>query len=520
MTGNLAVSLENITKTFGDVKALDDVSLTLRFGEIHALVGENGAGKTTLMKVLFGMYQPTSGRILLDGQDVTAHWTTRKAIAHHIGMVHQHFSLVMDHSVLDNVVMSTLRWTNLAPDWKQYRQQLEELQQTLGFSLDLERQVGDLGVGERQQVEILKMLYQGARILILDEPTAVLIPQQAQRLLATLQQLRNMGYAVILITHKLIHACEFADHITVLRTGQHIATVAKDECNSSEIAAMMVKQEIATVHQPRVSSLGKPVLDLENVSLEAGEIRVLDDINLQVREGEIVGIAGVVGNGQNVLAGTILGLLHPSEGVVRFCGQDVAARSIAERRASGIANIPEDRHAHAVVGDMSLAYNFILGREGTDQFSHNGILSRKSIADFAQHCLEEFDVRAHSTAIPIKFLSGGNQQKAVIGRELSNQPKLIVAHEPSRRLDFAATAYVRNRLVQAAESGAGVLLISSDLDELMELSTRIVVLYSGRLVGEMKMHEYDLERLGLLMAGLSANADATTGNNTLEATAH
>ncbi len=518
MTGKLAVSLENITKTFGDVKALDDVSLTLRFGEIHALVGENGAGKTTLMKVLFGMYQPTAGRILLDGQDVTPHWTTRKAIAHHIGMVHQHFSLVMDHSVLDNVVMPTLKWTNLAPSWNRYRRELQELQQTLGFNLDLERQVGDLGVGERQQVEILKMLYQGARILILDEPTAVLIPQQAQRLLATLEQLRSMGYAVILITHKLAHACEYADYITVLRSGQHIATVAKGECDSSEIASMMVKQEVAAVHQPRVSAPGKPVLDLRNVALEAGDIRVLDNINLQVREREIVGIAGVVGNGQAVLVGTILGLLHPSAGVVRFCGEDIGALSIAERRASGIANIPEDRHAYAVVGDMSLAYNFILGREGTSQFSRNGILARKSITDFSEHCLKEFDVRAASPAIPIKFLSGGNQQKAVIGRELSNNPKLIVAHEPSRGLDFAATAYVRNRLVQAAEQDAGVLLISSDLDELMALSTRIVVLYNGRLVGQMETHEYDLERLGQLMAGLSA--DAQVSSDAVAAAAH
>lgn len=504
IAGGEAVHLEGITKRFGEFKALDEVSLTLRFGEIHALVGENGAGKTTLMKILFGAYQPTSGRILLGDADVTPHWTTRKAIAHHVGMVHQHFSLVMEHSILDNVVMPTLRWTNLAPRWDTYRRKLDELQQSLGFTLAVDRPVGELGIGERQQVEILKMLYQGAKILILDEPTAVLIPQQAERLLTTLVQLRTLGYAVILITHKLEHAVTFSDYITVLRGGRHIATVAKGQASTSEIAAMMVKQEVAAVRQPRAPVGTNVILEVEDLCIDAAGVPLLDHVDLQIREGEIIGVAGVVGNGQSELADTILGLRRPTSGHLRFRGANIEDRSISGRREAGIASIPEDRHTHAIVGDMDLASNFILGREGTPQFSRLGILSRKGIAEFAQHCLGEFDVRAHSTAIPIKYLSGGNQQKAVIGRELSNRPKLIVAHEPSRGLDFAATAYVRNRLVAAAEAGAGVLLISSDLDELMELSTCIIVLYNGRLIGRLAADEYDLEHLGLLMAGIGS----------------
>ncbi len=505
---NVAVRLEGITKIFGEFKALDDVSLTLRFGEIHALVGENGAGKTTLMKVLFGAYQPTSGRIMLDGQDVTPHWNTRKAIAHHVGMVHQHFSLVMEHSVLDNIVMPTLGWADLAPDWTKFRSKLRQLQESLGFKLPPDRPVGELAVGERQQVEILKMLYQGARILILDEPTAVLIPQQTERLLQTLVQLRELGYAVILITHKLEHATEFADTITVLRGGQRVATVSRGEASTSEIASMMVKQEVAAVHQPRTAHCDKPVLELRSVSMAAAGVPLLDEVDLKVCEGEVVGIAGVVGNGQSELVDAILGLQRPSSGSVLFEGKDIGALEVSRRRACGIANIPEDRHAHAIVGDMDLASNLILGREGTSAFSSHGILNRKNIDEFARHCMGEFDVRAQSANVRIRFLSGGNQQKVVIGRELSTRPRLIVAHEPSRGLDFAATAYVRSRLVQAAEAGAGVLLISSDLDELMELSNRILVICGGRLVGSLDSSHYDPETLGLLMAGVSVGADA------------
>ncbi|HUH39796.1 MAG TPA: ABC transporter ATP-binding protein [Castellaniella sp.] len=504
----VAVRLESITKVFGELKALDDVSLTLRFGEIHALVGENGAGKTTLMKVLFGVHPPTSGRIVLDGQDVASHWTTRKAIAHHIGMVHQHFSLVMEHSVLDNVVMPNLGWTDFAPDWAKFRKRLDEIQQSLGFSLFPDRLVGDLAIGERQQVEILKMLYQGAKVLILDEPTAVLIPQQTERLLKTLVQLRDQGYAVILITHKLEHASEFADMITVLRGGQHIATVPKGQASTTEIASMMVKQEVAAVHQPRTTDCDTPVLHLKKVSMASAGVPVLNELDLRVCEGEIVGIAGVVGNGQSELVDVILGLRRPSSGSVLFQDKDIGPLETTQRRACGIANIPEDRHTHAIVGEMDLASNLILGREGSSKFSKFGVLNRKRIDDFAKDCMVEFDVRAPSAAIRIRFLSGGNQQKVVIGRELSTHPKLIVAHEPSRGLDFAATAYVRHRLVQAAEGGSGVLLISSDLDELMELSNRILVIYNGRLVGALSPGQYDPEALGLLMAGVTSG-DAT-----------
>lgn len=507
------VQMEHVSKVFGEFTALDDVSVALRLGQIHALVGENGAGKTTLMKALFGMHAPTSGRILVEGVDVTPHWTTRKAIARGIGMVHQHFSLVNEHSVLDNIVMPTLHWSDLAPDWRKFHDRLAQLQEQLGFSLAPRKPVGQLSIGERQQVEILKMLYQGARILILDEPTAVLIPQQVQRLLDTLGQLRDLGYAVIIITHKLEHACFFADHITVLRGGRLVRSMPAADTHPAEVASLMVRQDVVAVHRPRVDSAGDTILEMDRVSVAADGVVALDGVDLQVRAGEVVGIAGVMGNGQSELVDVIVGLTDKSDGDLLFHGRSLDAVDTARRRAAGVAVIPEDRHAHAIVGDMDLAAHFILGRESCSPFSRRGILNTRTITDFAQRCCAEFDVRAHSTAMPIRFLSGGNQQKAVIGREFSRQPSLIVAHEPSRGLDIAATAYVRSRLVQAAEAGAGVLLISSDLDELMELSSRILVLYNGRIVGELDASVYDVEQLGRLMAGVGGRDGQTAAAN-------
>lgn len=511
IAGSEAVRLEGITKEFGQYKALDNVNLTLRFGEIHALVGENGAGKSTLMNVLYGILQPTTGRILFGGQDVTPHWTTRKAIAHGVGMVHQHFSLVMEHSVLDNVIMPTFRWTDLMPRWGDCRKALNELTKKFGFDLPADELVEKLAVGQRQQVEIVKMLYQGAKIIILDEPTAVLTPQQGERLLALLTQLREQGFAVVIITHKLEHALEFADQITVLRGGRHIATVAKGETSVTEIARMMVSHEVKAVQRSSDIVLGKAVLDMRSVTLNPSGVPLLESIDLQVREGEILGIAGVAGNGQSELAEVIIGLRQVTSGAIAIDGKELGSSSVEQRRRGGIAIIPEDRHTHAVVGEMDLASNFILGREGAPQFSQRGVLKRKGIDEFARHCLGEFDVRARSVGTKIEYLSGGNQQKVVIGRELSANPRLIIAHEPSRGLDFAATAYVRRRLVQAAEAGAAVLLISSDLDELMELSTSVAVLYSGRIAGRVNAGEYDPERFGLLMAGASM-AERTIGD--------
>lgn len=512
IAGNEAVKLEGISKEFGPLKALDDVGLTLRFGEIHALVGENGAGKSTLMNVLYGMLQPTAGRILVGGEDVTPHWTTRKAIARGIGMVHQHFSLVMDHSVLDNVIMPTFKWTDLAPKWNEHRKALVELTGRFGFDLSPDDLVETLSVGQRQQVEILKMLYQGAKVLILDEPTAVLTPQQADRLLQMLVQLREQGYVVVIITHKLEHALELADHITVLRGGRHVATVAKGEATIADIARMMVAQEVKAAQRPSVTRPGEVVLRMDGVSLDSGGVRALDGIGLEVREGEILGVAGVAGNGQSEMVETIAGLRQCAAGTISLRGRDVGAGSVEERRRGGIAVIPEDRHTHAVVGEMDIAANFILGREADPQFSRRGVLDRRSITEFGLRCIGEFDVRARSIDMKIEYLSGGNQQKVVVGRELSANPGLIVAHEPSRGLDFAATAYVRRRLVEAAERGAAVLLISSDLDELMELSTRVVVLYSGRIVGAVDPDAYDPEHLGILMAGARAEGTQRPGS--------
>ncbi|WP_112323635.1 ABC transporter ATP-binding protein [Oceanibium sediminis] len=509
-TAREIVRLENISKVFGSLTALDDVSVTLRAGEIHALVGENGAGKSTLMNVLYGLLTPTSGRIVVGGEDVTANWNTREAIAHRIGMIHQHFSLVGAHSVLDNIVMPTLKWTDFAPDWNGHRARLAELSETFGFDLPIEKLVDELPVGQRQQVEILKMLYEDAKVLILDEPTAVLTPQQADRLLEMLVKFRDMGYAVVIITHKLEHALELADEISVLRLGRKVAEVRKGDGTISDIARMMVAQDYVPA-TTRLSTPGKtPIAELSGLTIETDGVRTLDNISLEIRQGEVLGVAGVAGNGQNELADALLGLRPLSEGRIVVGGEDITRHSIGARRKHGLAIVPEDRHERAMVGDLDLAQNMILGYEGEAKFSRYGILREREIQEYCRGCMSEFDVRAPGPETKIGSLSGGNQQKAVIARELSAGPKLIVAHEPSRGLDFAATAYVRGRLVQSAEDGAGVLLLSSDLDELMELSNRVVVMFSGRIVGEIQSGDYSPERFGRLMAGLDAKVDGDT----------
>jgi simple sugar transport system ATP-binding protein len=499
--GGAAVRLEGIRKRFGEVTALDDVTLVLARGEVRALLGENGAGKSTLMNVLYGIVRPDAGRIVVAGEDVTAHWSTRRAIARGVGMIHQHFSLVGEHDVVENVILPTLGWRDLVLDRSGHRRRVAALAAEYGFDLPLEVPVEALAVGQRQQVEILKLLYQGARVLILDEPTSVLTPQQTDTLLAMLRRFAGRGHSVVLITHKLPEALAVADRITVLRQGAHVATIPRGDASADEVARMMVGQGVAPARRPAAAPRAAAALELRELAVRVDGHRVVDGVSLTVHAGEVLGVAGVAGNGQSELAEAILGTRRAAAGAVRVAGVEVTAWPIGARRGLGLAQIPEDRHALGMVAAMSVADNLLLGRVREPGFTRWGVLQRRAIDRHAREQLRAYDIRAGSIAAPMGTLSGGNQQKVVLSRELERNPQVVVACEPSRGLDLAATAYVRDRLVERAAAGSGVLLVSSDLDELMSLCHRIVVMFRGRIAGTLAAADYSPERLGILMAG-------------------
>jgi simple sugar transport system ATP-binding protein len=495
------VRLEGIWKAFGPVIALRDVSLMLSAGEIHGVVGENGAGKTTLMNVLYGMHRPDAGTLIVDGRDVTGHWSAREALAHGIAMIHQHFSLVPGHTVVENVVLPLLTWRTVRVDWGAHRRRIRALAETYGFDLPLEVSVDGLPVGQRQQVEILKALYHGARLLILDEPTSVLTPQQTRTLLSLLVALRGKGHSVVLITHKLAEALAVCDRITVLRAGQRVATVERSAARASEIARLMVEREWGRSQPPVPPVDIRPVLEVDELVVEGPAGPAVDRVSLQVRTGEIVGIAGVAGNGQTELAEAIGGYRPVRRGTIRIAGTDVTRLSARTRARLGLGFIAEDRLVQGVVPDMTVAENLVLDCVDGPPFSRRGVVQAERIRTHARQCVREFDIRTSEVDVPARTLSGGNLQKVVLARALTRVLHALVACEPTRGLDFGATADVRARLADACRRGVGVLLVSSDLEELMELAHRMLVMFRGRVVGELTRGEFDAERLGMLMAG-------------------
>jgi len=500
------VVMDNIHKVFGNVRALDDVSFSLTAGEIRALVGENGAGKSTLMNILYGMYRPDKGYLKLWAEDVTGNWSPRLAIAKGIGMIHQHFSLIPNHTVLENVVMPTLKWGDIMPQWKEFEQRVERLCGEYNFRVRLKDRVEALSVGERQQVEILKALYQGAKILILDEPTGVLTPKQAEALLEFLQQLKERGQSVVLVTHKLTEAMAISDRVTVLRGGRHVATVEKKETTPQEIARMMVERDwISPVNRSQAPDKPHRILEIVGLTVEDEHRKaVVNNVSLAIGAGEILGIAGVAGNGQVELAEAVIGLRKPKNGRVLIDGVNINKWSIFKRRRAGLGFISEDRHAQGIVTDMSVAENLVLDTLGCSPYSHWGIIQPRAIEQCATKAVQAYAIKTPGNHVPVANLSGGNQQKVVLARTLSVKPKIIIACQPSRGLDFSATEYVRKKLVECAEAGVGVCLISSDLDELLELSHRILVMYDGQVVDEFNPERLDLDRLGLAMAGQAA----------------
>ena len=494
------VVMRGVTKRFPGVVANDDVSLELRAGEVHALVGENGAGKSTLMRILYGIYPPDGGSIEVRGREVRIH-SPRDAIASGIGMVHQHFVLVDPFTVAENVILGLEGSQLLHPDGS--NQRVAELADRYGFQIDPAARVEELSVGEEQRVEILKALYRGVDVLILDEPTAVLTPAETSALFANLRQLRETGKTIVFISHKLDEVLEIADRITVLRRGKVVGETAPAETSKARLAEMMVGRPVLfRLEKPR-TTIGEAVLQL--VGLRGGRLRGID---LEVRSGEIVGVAGVEGNGQRDLADAIMGLRPLEGGSVLLDGRELTSTSTGDIRNAGVAFIPEDRQDQGLVLDMSLWENAVLGRQEDEDFSRRGgILLIKRIKQLAARLLQEFDIRARGIETSARTLSGGNQQKLILARELETDPRLLLAAQPTRGLDVGAIEFVWSEILEQKAAGRAVLLISAELDEIYALSDRIVTLYEGRITGEYPP-DAPAEEVGRGMLGDVASAKA------------
>ena len=499
--------LNRITKRFGPLVANDAISFELRHGEVVALLGENGAGKTTLMNILFGHYVADEGDIEVMGRKLAA-GDPRAALDAGIGMVHQHFTLAESMTVLENIALGTQSAWKLHFDRSAARRRIARLSADFGLALNPDAQISALSVGERQRVEILKALYRDARILILDEPTAVLTPAETDALFSTLRLLVAQGLSIIFISHKLHEVMAVSERVLVLRGGRLVAERETAGSSRSELAALMVGQEVAspTVAEPKP---GPVALALKDVSTPAeGNATRLDNVSLALRAGEITGLAGVSGNGQAALASLMAGTLSPASGEMTVGGQAVSGWSPGAALAHGIGRIPEDRHAFGTIGDMSVTENVILERYRTPRFSRRGFLDWKAARGFAEEIIRDYDVKCPSPETRIRLLSGGNMQKLILGRTLDPDPAIILANQPTRGLDVGAVAFVHRRLLEARDRGAAILLISEDLEEILALADRIVVMSKGRLSAPSPRGERSIRELGELMAGQGDSADA------------
>lgn len=495
----MLLELRGITKTFGPLVANDRIDITVEPGQIHALLGENGAGKSTLMNVLYGLYDPDEGEILIDGTPVTFRGPG-DAVAAGIGMVHQHFMLIPVFTVAESVALG---YEPVGPagviDARAAAAKVKEISDRFGFELDPRAYIRDLPVGAQQRVEIIKALSREAKVLILDEPTAVLTPQETDELMAIMRDLKAAGTSIVFITHKLREIREVADTITVIRRGRVVGT-AEPTASASELAGLMVGHEVSLRVDKEEASPGPVGLALRGVSVIDDGVPVLDDVTLEVRTGEILGVAGVQGNGQTELGEVVLGLTAPLTGTVSLGETDITRMSVHERLGAGLGFVPEDRSTDGLVAGLSIAENMILDRYDDPVFGRGPALSPARVRANAERLREEFDVRVTDVSDPISTLSGGNQQKAILARELSRPLKALVASQPTRGLDVGSIEFVHKRLVQERDAGAAVLIISSELDEVYSLADRIAVMYRGRVVGVVDPAT-PRDVLGLMMAG-------------------
>ena len=498
-----AVELDGITKRFGDVVANDDVDFTLEAGSVHALVGENGAGKTTLMSVLYGLYEPDAGTIRIDGQPRTFD-SPRDAIDAGVGMIHQHFQLVDNMTVVQNVVLGHEPSARGLVDESSARSDVEEICDTYGFEVDryLDTDVEQLGVGVQQRVEIVKSLYRGADTLVLDEPTAVLTPQEVEGLFDVMNELTADGRSLIFITHKLDEALAVADRVTVLRDGTDVGTVEAADTSREELARLMVGRDVLFDFEARDAAPGDITLDVGGLNVRNDrDFQQVRDVGFAVREGEIFGVAGVEGNGQAELVEALTGLRDADSGTIVFEGEDVTETSRRERIESGIAYVPEDRQTEGLVQEYDLVRNALLGNQTVDPFERRGFIDWAAVRDHAEDVVDEYDVQPRNPDAAARSLSGGNQQKFVVGRELEHDPDLLVAFHPTRGVDIGAIEFIHERLRDVRDAGAAILLVSSKLDELRTLSDRLAVMYEGEFVDVVDPDAVSEEQLGLLMAG-------------------
>ncbi|MCG1002775.1 MULTISPECIES: ABC transporter ATP-binding protein [Halobacterium] len=498
-----AVRLEDITKRFPGVVANDNVDLHVEQGSVHALLGENGAGKTTLMNVLYGLYQPESGSVVVD-DEVREFGSPRDAIDAGIGMIHQHFMLVDTMTVAENIALGNepRKWGGLAVDREAARRDVVELSERYGFDVDPDQTIADVSVGVQQRVEILKALYRGADVLILDEPTAVLTPQEVEDLFDVLDELTDQGKTVIFITHKLGEAMHAADDVTVLRDGKNVGTVDADETTREELAELMVGREVVLDVGSTPPDVGDTVLDVDALSvLDDRDVPAVTDVSFVVREGEVFGVAGVDGNGQAELVEAITGLRDPDAGTVEFDGEDITDAPRRERIDGGMAYIPEDRQERGLVMDFDLVENGILGSQRNEAFSSGPTIDWDASRSHADAIVEEYDVRPPNADNDAVSLSGGNQQKFIVGREFERDPRLVVATHPTRGVDIGSQEFIHDRLLELRDEGRGVFLVSSKLDEVQGLSDRLAVMHDGDLMAVVDPDGVTEEELGLLMAG-------------------
>ena len=498
------IEMLHITKRFPGIIANDDISLQLKKGEIHALLGENGAGKSTLMSVLFGLYQPEEGEIRKDGAKVEIH-DPNDANALGIGMVHQHFKLVECFSVLDNIILGVEPSKMGFLQKKEAREKVIALSEKYGLRVDPDAIIEDITVGMQQRTEILKMLYRDNEILIFDEPTAVLTPQEIEELMQIMRNLAKEGKSILFISHKLNEIMSVADRCTVLRKGKYIGTVDIKDTTAEGLSAMMVGRDVNFHVEKKPAQPGEVVLDVQNmvVASKTHNNNAVKGVSFKIRRGEIVCIAGIDGNGQTELAYGISGLEPIKEGAILFNGADISRMSIRKRNTGGLSHIPEDRHKHGLVLDYSLENNIVLERYFEPEFtSKAGFLREQNIRAYAERIIAEYDVRSGQGPITIaRSMSGGNQQKAIVGREIDKNPDLLIAVQPTRGLDVGAIEFIHKQLVALRDAGKAVLLISLELDEVMDVSDRILVMYEGEIVGELDPKKTTVEEMGLYMAG-------------------
>lgn len=494
----MLLQMDGITKAYGNVIANKGVDFTLRKGEIHALVGENGAGKTTLMRILYGMESPTSGEIKLNGKSVSFTNPT-DAIQNKIGMVHQHFMLFTSFTIAENIVIGREPSKGIGFDRKAAALETEQLGKQYGMQVDPWKKVGDCSLGVQQRVEILKVLHQGAEIIILDEPTGVLTPLEVKELLAAIKELARQGKSFILISHKLQEIMEVADRITVLRDGKVTGTVNAADTDEEQLSRLMVGRELVNISRNKALP-GKPVLEVSNISIRGTKVKpLLDQVSLHVNEGEIVGIAGISGNGQSELLQAISGLIKTDDGAIKLLGTDMTGATVSKLRERGLAHIPEDRYQWGVAKDATVTENGLMGHTGTHQ--KYGILRGSSIREMVAEWVQRFGIKTGSLSTKAQFLSGGNLQKLIVARELAQKTPFLIAAEPTRGVDVGAMEIIHGELLKKRDERGAILLVSSELTEILKLSDRILVMFEGKIVGELTADTATEDQISLLMAG-------------------